>query len=76
MGTITINFELENKDKKEVENVVAGHPHRLNFEDEEELVLIKVDFLKEQLLVTTVIPWFANIMNYLAWSKVSQEWNA
>ena len=43
-----------------MENVVAGHPHRLNFEDEEELVLIKVDFLKEQLIVTTIIPWFAN----------------
>ena len=76
MGTTTIIFELQNKDKKEVENVVVGRPHRLNFEDEEELVLIKVDFLKEQLLVTTVIPWFANIMNYLALSKVSQEWNA
>ena len=55
-------FNLEIRDKKGSENVVADHLSHLI--QEEELLPLKEDFLDEQLLATTSsTPWYADIVN-------------
>ena len=59
-------FDLIIKDKKGVENVVADHLSRLNYEIKEEPIPIKETFPDEQLFAITEAPWYADIANYLA----------
>ncbi|KAI5335720.1 hypothetical protein L3X38_025854 [Prunus dulcis] len=53
-------------DKKGVENVVADHLSRISFEEPTEYLPIKDSFPDEQLFGVSKLPWFANIMNFLA----------
>lgn len=69
------SFELEIKDKKEVENVVADHLSWLIFEEKREVMPIKDDFPNEQLLTTLILQWFAHMVNYLVLGKVPQDWD-
>ncbi|RDX74417.1 putative mitochondrial protein, partial [Mucuna pruriens] len=60
------------KDKKGDENFVADHLSRIGRENEP--MSIKDEFPDEQLLhITTPIPWFANICNFVAASQFPQE---
>ena len=59
-------FDLEIKDKKGTENLVADHLSRLEGPRDE--VQVNDNFLDEQLLVmedTNPVPWFADDVNYL-----------
>ena len=59
-------FDLEIKDKKGIENLVADHLSRLEGPRDE--VQVNDDFPDEQLLViedTKLVPWFADYVNYL-----------
>ena len=57
-------FDLEIRDKKGVENVVADHLSRItNFLCNE--LPINEDFPDENLLAIFKEPWFADIVNYL-----------
>ena len=59
-------FDLEIKDKKGIENLVADHLSRLEGPRDE--VPVSDDFLYEKLLVigdTKTVPWFAYYVNYL-----------
>ncbi|CAN6547336.1 unnamed protein product [Malus baccata var. baccata] len=63
-----MKFNIEIRDKKGSENVVADHLSRLVHE--EEVVLIPETFPDEQLMSIEVsMPWYADLVNYLA-SKV------
>jgi hypothetical protein len=55
-------FDLEIRDKKGVENSVAEHLSRLQFEESIELLVRRVDTL---LKVSTTDPWYTNIINYI-----------
>ena len=60
-------FDMEIRDKKGSENVVADHLSRLELADKEEDPCIQEVFPDEHLLkVEAKLPWFANIVNYLA----------
>lgn len=61
-------FDIEIKDKKGSDNVVADHLSRLIIEyDQAEFnEEIKEHFLDEQLFAITDMPWYAHIANYLA----------
>ena len=63
-------FDLEIRDKKGSENVVADHLFRLEQgEDEDDLdIAIMETFPDEQLFVldTSNIPWHANFVNFLS----------
>ena len=67
-------FDVEIKDKKGLENLVANHLSRLELEDNEaSQVHINDSFSDEQFLAVSHAdwtPWFANIMNYLV-SKIT-----
>ena len=59
-------FDLEIKDKKGTENLIADHLSRLEGPSKE--IQINDDFPNEQLLVIEdkeLVPWFANFVNYV-----------
>ncbi|XP_038697122.1 uncharacterized protein LOC119993981, partial [Tripterygium wilfordii] len=58
-------FDLEIKDKKGSENVVADHLSRLLPDNEHEELPLGDSFPDEQLLSINTLPWYADIVNYL-----------
>jgi hypothetical protein len=58
-------FDLEIRDKKGVENSVADHLSRLQFEKSAELPIN--DYMRDDTLlkVSATDPWYANIVNYI-----------
>ena len=70
-------FDLEIKDKKGIENVIADHLSRLEKTTEEEKEIeIEENFPDEQLfLLSAQIPWYADIVNYLACGIMPPEFS-
>ncbi|XP_058007938.1 uncharacterized protein LOC131182408 [Hevea brasiliensis] len=66
---LAMEFNLQIKDKKGVENVVVDHLSRIKYEskdENEEELPIGEFFSNEQLLVVVAaLPWFADFVNYL-----------
>ncbi|KAL6322994.1 hypothetical protein AAG906_023611 [Vitis piasezkii] len=58
-------FNLQIKDKKGVENVVADHLSRLAIAHNSHVLPINDDFSKESLMLLENAPWYAHIANYL-----------
>jgi hypothetical protein len=58
-------FDLEIRDKKGVENSMADHLSRLQFDESAELPIN--DYMRDDTLlkVSTTDPWYANIINYI-----------
>ena len=70
-------FDLEFKDKRGCDNVIADHLSRVerNKAEEEEARLTE-NFPDEQLFqVSLQLPWYADIVNYLAYGVVPQEFS-
>ena len=70
-------FDLKIKDKKGCDNVIADHLSRVEQnETENEETELKENFPDEQLFkVSFQIPWYADIVNYLACGVVPQEFS-
>ena len=66
-------FNLQIKDKKRVENVVADHLSRLTIAHDTHSPPINDEFLKESLLLVESAPWYAHITNFLATGEVPTE---
>ena len=70
-------YDLEIKDKKGFDNVIADHLSRVeeNKVEEEEAELTE-NFLDEQLFkLSFQLPWYADIVNYLACGVMPQEFS-
>ena len=67
-------FDLEIRDKKGTENVVADHLSRLTDAPSNEPSIEK-SFSDEQLISVTKEPWYADIVNYLATGRILSYWN-
>ncbi|XP_052287336.1 uncharacterized protein LOC127898878, partial [Citrus sinensis] len=67
-------FDLEFKDKKGTENVVADHLSRLHFDTITESLPLNESFPDEQLMNVEVLPWYADIVNYLVTGKLPEHW--
>ena len=65
---------MEFKDKKDTENVVADHLPRLNFDIITEPLTLNESFLDAQLMSVEVLPWYADIVNYLVTRKLPEHW--
>ena len=67
-------FDLEIKDRRGVENVVADHLSRLPGEVS---ILILDEFPDEQILkvMSSTLPWFAHIVNYLVMGRLPEDWD-
>ena len=70
-------FDLEIKDKKGCDNVIADHLSRIETSTAEEVkVILTENFPDEQLFkVSYQIPWYADIVNYLACGVVPSEFS-
>ena len=69
-------FDVEIKDKKGTENLVADHLSRLEWASD--VIQVNDDFPDEHLLVVEekrVDPWFSDYVNYLVAKVVPQEFN-
>ncbi|WKA10771.1 hypothetical protein VitviT2T_028326 [Vitis vinifera] len=69
-------FNLQIRDKKGVENVVADHLSRLNIAHDTHGLPINDDFLEESLMLVEEVPWFAHIANYLVTAEIPSEWSS
>ena len=69
-------FNLQIRDKKGVENVVADHLSRLTIAHNTHNPPINDEFLEESLLLVEKTPWYAHIANYLATGESPTEWKA
>ncbi|RVW69125.1 Retrovirus-related Pol polyprotein from transposon 17.6 [Vitis vinifera] len=67
-------FNLQIRDKKGVENVVADHLSRLAIAHNSHVLPINDDFLEESLMLLENTPWYAHIANYLVTGEVPSEW--
>ena len=67
-------FDLEIKDKKGVENVVADHLSR-NPNAPTETIPINEDFPDEHIFTMCKEPWYADIANYLATGRTPSNWS-
>ena len=70
-------FDLESRDKKGSDNVIADYLSRMEKTTEEEKeIKMTENFPDEQLFVLSVqIPWYANIVNYLACGIFPPDFN-
>ncbi|CAL2228505.1 unnamed protein product [Prunus armeniaca] len=68
-------FDIEIRDKKGSENVVADHLSRLIVESSEDSIPITETLPDEQLMNVSSIPWFADIVNYLVTSEIPSHWS-
>ncbi|RVW80059.1 Retrovirus-related Pol polyprotein from transposon opus [Vitis vinifera] len=66
-------FNLQIKDKKGVENVVANHLSRLTIAHNSHSLPINDDFPKESLMLMEVAHWYAHIANYLVTGEVPRD---
>ena len=69
-------FNLQIKDKKGMENVVADHLSRLTIAHNSHSLPINDDFPKVSLMLMEVAPWYAHIANYLVIREVPRECKA
>ena len=69
-------FNLQIRDKKGVENVVADHLSRLTIAHNTHNPLINDEFPEESLLLVEEAPWYAHIANYLAIGELPADWKA
>jgi hypothetical protein len=69
-------FDIEIRDKKGTENVVADHLSRLTMDYTEDATPISETFPDEQLMHIShnPTPWFADIVNYLVTSQMPLHW--
>ena len=67
-------FNLQVKDKKGVENVVADHLSRLTIAHDTHSQPINDEFPEESLMQLEKAPWYAHIANFLAIGEIPAEW--
>ncbi|RVW86068.1 Retrovirus-related Pol polyprotein from transposon 17.6 [Vitis vinifera] len=66
-------FDLQIRDKKGVENVVADHLSRLAIAHNSHVLPINDDFPEESLMLLEKAPWYAHIANYLVTGEVPNQ---
>ena len=67
-------FNLQIKDKKGVENVVADHLSRLTIAPDTHSPPIDDEFPEESLMQLEKAPWYAHIANFLATGEIPSNW--
>ena len=67
-------FNLQIKDKKGVENVVADHLSRLTIAHDTHSLPINDEFPEESLMQLEKAPWYAHIANFLATGEIPYDW--
>jgi len=68
-------FDITIKDKKGTKNVVEDHLSRLTIDSTSDITQINDYFLDQSLLSIFTMPWFANIVNFLATGDLPAHWS-
>ena len=68
-------FNLEIRDKKGCENVVADHLSRLTVTSDCDHIPISESFPDEQLFSISTSPWYADIVNFLVTDQLPNHWS-
>ena len=76
MGSPASRVNLQIRNKKGVENVVAGHLLRLTIAHNTHNPPINDEFPEESLLLVENAPWYAHIANFLATGELQTYWKA
>ena len=76
MGSLLQEFNLQIKDKKGVENVVADHLSILTIAHNTHSPPVNDEFPEESLLLVESAPRYAHISNFLVTGEVPTEWKA
>ena len=69
-------FNIQIRDKKGVENVVADHLSRLAIAHNTHNPPIIDEFPEESLLTMSIAPWYAHVANFLVTGELPVEWTA
>ena len=69
-------FNLTIKDKKGAENVVADHLSRLTNESSIDTTPINDSFPDDFLFSINIMPWYANIVNFIVTGKMPPDWSS
>ena len=69
-------FNLQIKDNKGVENVVANYLSRLTIAHNTHNPPINDEFPGESLMLAENAPWYAHIANFLATGEIPTDWKA
>ena len=71
-------FDLEIKEKKGSDNVIADHLSRLEktIEEENRGEIVENFFDEHRFLLSVQTPWYADIVNYLAYGNMPYEFNS
>jgi hypothetical protein len=72
---VTQEFDITIKDKKGTENIVADHLSRLTINSTSDITQINDYFPDESLLSISTMPWFVNIVNFLATGDLPSHWS-
>lgn len=67
-------FDIEIRDKKSYDNVVADHLSRLVVETSMNPLPLNESFLDEQLLVVSQLHWYVAIVNYIVTGQFPKSW--
>ena len=67
-------FDFEFKNKKGIENAVSDHFSRFNCDIITEPLPLNESFPDEQLMSVEVLPWYADIVNYLVTGQLPEHW--
>jgi hypothetical protein len=68
-------FDITIKDKKGTENAVAYHLSRLTIDSRSDITPIDDYFPDESLFSVSIMPWFANIVNFLVSGQLPAHWS-
>lgn len=68
-------FNIEIRDKKGFENVVANHLSRIITGNVNDQVSLNESFPDKHLFSISQLPWYVDIVNYLATSAIPKKWN-
>ena len=74
MGVTFTGIRLRIKYKKDTENVMADHLSRLYFDTITEPLPLNESLSDEQLMSVEVLPWYADIVNYLVIGQLPEHW--
>ena len=69
-------FNLQIRDKRGVENVIADHLSRLTIAHNTHNPPINDEFPEESLFLVENAPWYAHIANFLATGELPADWKA
>ena len=70
------DFDIQIRDKKGVENVVADHVSILTIAQNTHNPPIFDEFPEESLLIVSIAPWYAHIANCFVTGELPVEWTA